>query len=84
MGGGLVVDGRSHTLHAHDVGCVILGGSAAQIGEPLLQSARRSLQQHGHMTVAETPLAASVLGPQAQLVGAAAYARQSTQVRKYG
>jgi N-acetylmannosamine-6-phosphate 2-epimerase/N-acetylmannosamine kinase len=68
--------GLSHALHAYDAHCVVVGGSVAQIGEALLDSARRSLKQHGHMTVANTPILAAELGPRAQLVGAAEYARQ--------
>jgi glucokinase len=68
--------GLSHALHAYDADCVVVGGSVALIGDLLLESARRSLKRHGHMTVAETPILAAELGPQAQLVGAADYARQ--------
>jgi glucokinase len=68
--------GLSHALHAYDAECVVVGGSVAQIGAPLFKSAKQSLSQHGHTTVAETPLIAAELGPQAQLVGAAEFARQ--------
>ena len=68
--------GLSHALHTYDASCVVVGGSVALIGEPLLDSARRSLKEHGHMTVGDTPILAAELGPTAQLVGAAAFAGQ--------
>ena len=68
--------GLSHALHAYDADCVVVGGSVALIGDLLLESARRSLKRHGHMTVADTPILPAAFGPNAQLVGAAAYARQ--------
>lgn len=71
--------GLSHALHAYDAECVVVGGSVALIGQPLIESARSSLGQHGHMTVAETPILPAELGPQAQLVGAAEFARQQVE-----
>ena len=68
--------GLSHALHAYDAECVVLGGSVALIGELFWGNARQSLNQHGHMTVAKTPILSAKLGPEAQLVGAAEYARQ--------
>jgi putative N-acetylmannosamine-6-phosphate epimerase/predicted NBD/HSP70 family sugar kinase len=66
--------GLSHALHTYDAACVVIGGSVAQIGDLLFDSARRSLRQHGHTTVAETPILAALLGPEAGLIGAAIYA----------
>jgi predicted NBD/HSP70 family sugar kinase len=68
--------GLSHALHTYDASCVVLGGSVAQIGDLLLESAKESLRQHGHETVANTPIFAAKLGPDAGLVGAAIYAQK--------
>jgi predicted NBD/HSP70 family sugar kinase len=74
--------GLSHALHVYDTSCVVVGGSVAQIGEPLLDSARQSLRQYGHATVANTPILPAELGPEAQLVGAAVFAWQSPDLRQ--
>lgn len=68
--------GLSHALHAYDAECVAVGGSVAQIGALLLDAARRSLRQHGHSTVANTPILPAQLGTHAGLVGAAVFAQQ--------
>ena len=74
--------GLSHALHVYDASCVVIGGSVAQIGEPLLDNARQTLRQYGHATVANTPILPAMLGPEAQLVGAAVFAWQSFSLGK--
>ncbi len=73
--------GLSHALHVYDASCVVVGGSVAQIGDLLLDSARQALRAHGHSTVATTPIFPAELGPEAQLVGAAVYAWQYLGLR---
>ncbi|MCB0083023.1 MAG: ROK family protein, partial [Caldilineaceae bacterium] len=68
--------GLSHALHSYDAACVVVGGSVAQLGAPLFESACQSLQIHGHSTVALTPLLPAALGPKAGLFGAALFAQQ--------
>lgn len=63
--------GLSHALHTCDVECVVVGGSVAQIGDSLLDAARKSLRHYGHSTLAGTPILLAKLGPDAGLVGAA-------------
>ena len=68
--------GLSHALHMFDAACVVVGGSVAQLGPLFFDGARRSLGQHGHSTVANTPIVPAALGPKAGLLGAALFARQ--------
>ncbi len=67
--------GLSHALHVYDADCVVVGGSVAQLGDLLLDSARKSLEQFGHASVAKTPIMLAKLGNQAQLIGASLYVR---------
>lgn len=55
---------------------VVIGGGVAQIGDLFFDSVRRALGQYAYPTVANTPVVAAKLGPQAGLIGAAALARQ--------
>ena len=63
--------GLSHALHACDAECVVVGGSVAQIGDPLLDAARKSLGRYGYSAIAGTPILPAKLGVYAGLVGAA-------------
>ena len=63
--------GLSHALHTYDVDCVVVGGSVAQIGEPLFDSARTALAKFGHSTIMDTPIRNAELGTNAGLIGAA-------------
>lgn len=68
--------GIANALHVYDAECVVIGGSVAQVGPALFDSARRSLQEHGHASVGRTPILPAALGPRAGLLGAALYARR--------
>ena len=70
--------GLSHALHTYDADCVVIGGSVAQIGDLFLDAVRRSLLEHGHSSVAHTPILSAKFGPKAGLVGAAVWAHQQT------
>lgn len=74
--GGWLGLGLSHALHAYDAACVVVGGSVAQLGEPFFRAVRQGLHEHGHASVATTPIRAAVLGPKAGLFGAALFAQQ--------
>lgn len=71
--------GLSHALHVYDAACVVVGGSVAQLGEPFFTSVRQSLQEHGHASVAATPIYPAALGPKAGLYGAALFAKRNNQ-----
>jgi putative N-acetylmannosamine-6-phosphate epimerase/predicted NBD/HSP70 family sugar kinase len=70
--------GLAHALSLYDVSCIVIGGSVAQIGPPLFDSVRRSLQKHGYSHIANTPIVPAQLGPKAGLMGAALFARQQS------
>jgi glucokinase len=55
---------------------VVIGGGVAQIGDLFFDSVRGAIGQYAYPTVADTPVVAARLGPQAGLIGAAALARQ--------
>lgn len=67
--------GLANALYMVDAGCVVLGGSVAQIGAPLIDAARDGLAKHGYANAAELPILPAKFGPKAGLVGAAAYAQ---------
>jgi putative N-acetylmannosamine-6-phosphate epimerase/predicted NBD/HSP70 family sugar kinase len=71
--------GLSHALHSYDAACVVIGGSVAEIGDLLLDGARLSLKEHGHSTIARTPIFKAKLGPDAGLIGAGLYAQEIFQ-----
>ncbi|KAA3646516.1 MAG: ROK family protein [Chloroflexi bacterium] len=66
--------GLSHALHTYDVDCIVVGGSVAQIGEPLFDSTRGALSKYGYSTIADTPIRVAELGPNAGMIGAALWA----------
>lgn len=72
--------GLSHALHAYDAACVVIGGSVAQLGEPFFIAVQQSLQEHGHASIATTPIYPATLGPKAGLYGAALLAQQVTSI----
>ncbi|MFC1959778.1 putative N-acetylmannosamine-6-phosphate 2-epimerase [Chloroflexota bacterium] len=67
--------GLANALYMVDAACVVLGGSVAQIGTPLIDAARQGLAAHGYANAAELPILPAKFGPKAGLVGAAAYAQ---------
>ena len=63
--------GLSHALHICDAECVVVGGSVAQIGDQLLDTAQKSLSQYGYGPIADVPILPAKFGVNAGLVGAA-------------
>ena len=68
--------GLANVLPALNPTVVVVGGGVSQIGDLLLDSARRSLRTYGFPTLAETPILPAALGPQAGMVGAAVLAQR--------
>ncbi len=60
---------------------VIIGGGAAQAGEPFLEAIRASLRQHALSTARTTPVIPAALGPHAGVIGAATMARLGLAAR---
>lgn len=50
---------------------VCIGGSVSELGDLLLEPARRSFRKHAFATIKDTPIVKAALGPDAGVVGAA-------------
>ena len=68
--------GLAAGLATIDPSLVVIGGSVAQLGELLFDHLRRSLKTYGFSSTADTPIVPARFGPQASLIGAAAFAWQ--------
>ncbi len=81
-GGGFLGVGIAAMLNLLNPELVVIGGGVAQIGELYFSTIRHTVRERALSYVAETPIVPALLGPQANLIGAAHLAWQGLETAR--
>jgi glucokinase len=78
-GAGFLGVGLAAMLNLLNPELVVIGGGVAQIGEPYFTAVRQTVEERALSYVAATPIVPALLGPHANLIGAAHLAWQGLE-----
>ncbi len=81
-GAGFLGVGIATMLNLLNPELVVIGGGVAQIGELYFSTIRHTVQERALPYIAETPIMPALLGPQANLIGAAHLAWQGLEIAR--